>query len=265
MTEPLIIGHRGASAFAPENTLAAFDLALQQGADGIEFDVRLSRDGVPIVIHDANLIRTGLSDQKVAALTATELQQIDVGSWFSRRHGRSEATFSNERIPRLEQVLEMFSQRKALLYLEIKIGGEGARAAAEVVRAIRHWSVQEHTVVCSFDISVIESIKRRDDGIRTAALFEPQFSRPLEVIKQMRLLDVALRSHADEIALHHLLAGRRIIEKARHAGLEIVIWTVDRPKWIDRARAMDIKVLFTNDPAAMVLYRNQIAGHPPAV
>ena len=72
---PLIIGHRGASAIAPENTLAAFKRAIQDGADGIEFDVRLSQDGVPVVIHDATLARTGLTDGVVAELSGRSAQE----------------------------------------------------------------------------------------------------------------------------------------------------------------------------------------------
>ncbi len=71
---PLILGHRGASALAPENTIAAFARAMHDGADGVEFDVRLSRDQVPVVIHDSTLKRTGLIDSVVSALTAAELQ-----------------------------------------------------------------------------------------------------------------------------------------------------------------------------------------------
>ncbi len=79
---PLILGHRGASAVAPENTLAAFSPAILDGAEGIEFDVRLSRDRVPMVIHDASLRRTAFIDRLVCDLTSEELQRIDVGSWY---------------------------------------------------------------------------------------------------------------------------------------------------------------------------------------
>ena len=81
--EPLILGHRGAPAVAPENTLAAFSQAIQDGADGIEFDLQLSSEGVAVVIHDDTLNRTGLISGSVSALPAAQLQQIDVGSWFS--------------------------------------------------------------------------------------------------------------------------------------------------------------------------------------
>ena len=83
---PRIIAHRGSSAHAPENTLAAFELAVAGGAEGIEFDVRLTRDGEAVVIHDADLKRTALSEGIVSGMTAAELAEIDVGTWFNRKH-----------------------------------------------------------------------------------------------------------------------------------------------------------------------------------
>ena len=94
MTTPLIIGHRGASADAPENTMAAFREAIAVGADGIEFDVRLTRDGVPVVIHDSTLRRTGGLPQRIAEITQSELATIDVGSWFARKKDLLPGTFA---------------------------------------------------------------------------------------------------------------------------------------------------------------------------
>ncbi len=109
---PLIIGHRG--ALAPENTLAAFRQAIADGADGIEFDVRLARDGVVVVIHDATLERTGALKLKVSNLTAAELQASDVGSWFGKRRrthfASSDKDFAGETVPLLTQVFELFEQ-----------------------------------------------------------------------------------------------------------------------------------------------------------
>ena len=115
MREPLIIGHRGACAVAPENTITAFRSAILAGADGIEFDVRLSRDGLTVVIHDDTLKRTGLIDRPVSELTATELQQVDVGSWFARRSEQN--SFFGERLPLLPQVFDLFSQ---LVQIDVK-------------------------------------------------------------------------------------------------------------------------------------------------
>src|SRR5262245_25230788 len=110
---PLIIGHRGASAHAPENTMAAFRLAVEARADGIEFDVRLSRDNVPVVIHDDNLKRTALLPGLVRNLSFSELKKLDVGRWFG-------PAYTNEPIPSLEEVLELMEPTSGLLYLEMK-------------------------------------------------------------------------------------------------------------------------------------------------
>src|SRR5258705_2467767 len=107
MSIPLILGHRGASALAPENTLAAFSRAISDGADGIEFDVRLSRDGVAVVIHDASLKRTGLIDRAAAELTAAELSDVDVGSWFTERTSEPKESFGGEKLPTLAQVVQL--------------------------------------------------------------------------------------------------------------------------------------------------------------
>src|SRR6185295_10952895 len=118
-TTPLILGHRGASAVAPENTLAAFSRAMSDGADGIEFDVRLSRDQIPVVIHDSTLKRTGLDDRSVSELTARELGEVDVGRWFAGP-AQAASSFAGEHLPTLVQVLELFSTNTGVLYLEMK-------------------------------------------------------------------------------------------------------------------------------------------------
>jgi len=255
----LILGHRGSSATAPENTLAAFSQALHDGADGIEFDVRLSRDGVPVVIHDATLKRTGRIDQPVSELTAAELQQVDVGSWFAERRQTTQ-TFAGEKLPSLTQVFEFFAPNRGVLYIEIKCDAdEGSALASEVVRLSREFQMADRVVVESFDLAAILAVKKVDTEIRTAALFEPKLSRPISTVRRLKMVDAALEVAADEIALHHTLAGPRVIEKATRQGLEIVVWTVDEPGWISKARSLGIKALIANDPATMVRHRDGIA------
>jgi len=259
---PLILGHRGASAVAPENTLAAFSRAFRDGAEGIEFDVRLSRDGVPVVIHDSSLRRTALIDKLVSDMTSKELQNIDVGSWFTgdRREMREtspDADYSSERLPALADVLQLFTANAGLLYIEMKSDAdEGAKLATAVVKSVRESKIAGQVVVESFDLPAIAEIKRIDSWIRTAALFEPKLSRPISTIRRLKMVDLALRARADEIALHHTLAGASVVEKARECGLETVVWTVDDPQWLERARFLGIKALISNDPATMVRHRN---------
>jgi glycerophosphoryl diester phosphodiesterase len=259
MPTPLILGHRGASAVAPENTLAAFARALRDGADGIEFDVRLSHDQVPVVIHDASLKRTGLKDVQVSELASADLRETDVGSWFDRTTGKSNESFAGEKLPTLAQVFELFSSNSALLYVEMKSGNlQGAALAAAVVNTIHQFEITERIVVESFELSTIAEIKRIDPGIRTAALFEPRLSQPISTIRRVKMVDTALAHGADEIALHQTLVGPRVVEKARRDGLDVVVWTVDRPEWIKRARSLGIKALIANDPGALKQHRDNL-------
>ena len=171
---PLILGHRGASAVAPENTLAAFARAILDGADGIEFDVRLSRDGVPMVIHDASLKRTALIDSLVCDLTSRQLQEVDVGSWFTGtsfedRSPSPATSYASEKLPTLAQVFQLFNSNRGWLYVEMKSDAdEGAELAAGVVKCIHEFELANRVVVESFDLPAIAEVKRIDAGIRTA-------------------------------------------------------------------------------------------------
>ena len=253
--EPLILGHRGASAVAPENTLAAFSQAIEDGADGIEFDVRLSSDGVAVVIHDDTLNRTGLISGAVSELTAAELQAVDVGSSFTQRAGGQ--SFSTETIPTLAAVFDLFASNDAVLYVEMKCGELQAPALAEtVVSQITEMKMRDRVVVESFALAAIQGVKRIDSHVRTAALFEPKLSRPVSTLRTQTILKLARQHQADEIALHHSLARPKTVQAAKDEGFEVVVWTVDDIRWIERARVNGIKALISNNPRLMVDSRN---------
>lgn len=258
MLRPLIIGHRGASAVAPENTLVAFERAFADGADGIEFDVRLARDDVPVVIHDATLRRTAARDESIAQLSSSELSEIDVGTWFNlRRPDGARAEYAEARVPTLAQVFELYGAGDSRLYVEMKCdGNEGDALAAEVARLVREHSFYDRVVVESFALASIAEIKRLNARIRTAALFEPGLSRPWPSMRKM--IEQALSCGADEIALHRMLATRRTVEEARRRGMEAVVWTVDSPSWIERAIKYGISAVITNVPALMRARRDKV-------
>ncbi|HEV8367893.1 MAG TPA: glycerophosphodiester phosphodiesterase family protein [Pyrinomonadaceae bacterium] len=257
--KPLIIGHRGASAIAPENTIAAFRLALAAGADGVEFDVRLTRDGIPVVIHDDNLKRTGSLPQTVASLSLAELKQVDVGSWFNRTQKRSTSDFSGEKIPTLEEVFELFESTDAVLYLEMKSDAiQRDQLAAVCCESLRERSFKVRVIVECFDLTGLEAVKRIDPEIKTAALFDfPQLPSWL-VHSGRRMIQQALAAGADEIALHQRLASQQVVETAKAAGLKVVVWTVDDKVWVKRAQSCGIDALITNDPGLMILERSRM-------
>jgi len=243
MNTPLIIGHRGASAVAPENTMAAFREAIAVGADGIEFDVRLTRDGVPVVIHDSTLRRTGGLSQRIADLTWSEVAKVDVGSWFSR-------SFANETVPSLAELFTLFEANNSTLYLEMKCdsAAEYAPLAAACCELIDQRDLKERVVVECFQLPALKIVSELSSDIKTVALFEPSISNP-SVLSDQSIINKAVNVGAAALALHHRLARRSLIEKAKDLGLHIAVWTVDDPAWIERARTLGIDALITNNPA----------------
>ncbi|HZE68173.1 MAG TPA: glycerophosphodiester phosphodiesterase family protein [Pyrinomonadaceae bacterium] len=251
---PLIIGHRGASALAPENTLAAFTRALADGADGFEFDVRLASNQLPVVIHDATLTRTAGINTKISEASGEDLSRAGVGAWFNRKFPHlARPEYESETLPTLRDVLALFSDTRALLYLEMK--GEGPRwddLAGSVVELIRRFAFTDRTVVVEcFHLPALAEIKRLDAGIRTAALFEPSIKRPLSSLRIDARIEQARAVGSDEVAIHHRLVSARAVAKATQLGMSCVVWTVDDPRWVHRATALGLKALITNNPRVM--------------
>ncbi len=250
---PLIIAHRGASAVAPENTLAAFARATADGADGIEFDVRLSRDGVPVVIHDQTLRRTGLREEAVARMNSKQLGKVDAGSWFNRSHPRrARAEYARECVPTLDQVFRLFQDQDARLYVEMKFGADEGTVdlTQAVAQSIKEHKLHSRVVVVSFDLAAIAQIKQIDSAIRTGALFEPK-SDLTTIVRKRRMIEATIDHSANEILLHRSIATRSAVRLAIENDLPVVVWTVDDPKWIGRARDLGIHALITNKPAFM--------------
>lgn len=245
---PLVIGHRGASRFAPENTMAAFRLALDSGADGVEFDVRLTRDAIPIIIHDDNLRRTGNANARVAELSLEELKRFDVGVWRG-------PAFKGEPVPTLTELFDLFVD-EGLLYLEMKSDVATRQRLAEACcEYILNSGLKERVVVECFDLEAIAIVKSIDSSIRTAALFEPGL-KALPITSGTKLVEKALAVGANEIALNHRLTNERTVMTAIEAGLKVVVWTVDEPRWIVNATNYGIEAVITNDPKLMLEARS---------
>ena len=262
-SRPLIIGHRGASAVAPENTLAAFARALDEGADGVELDVRLARDGVPVVIHDATLRRTGLREGIVAEMTSAELGKIDVGSWFNRANPRlARPEYARQFIPTLDQVFLFFNEdpsREATIYVEMKTDRalqSSNELAHSVAQSINEFEFRSRVVVVSFNLNALAFIKQIDAGICTGALFEPRHTAR-KLMSTRRMIASVIERGADEILLHRLMATRNLVRCALENGIRPVVWTVDDSKWIRRANALGLHGVITNNPSKMAAAHGQ--------
>jgi glycerophosphoryl diester phosphodiesterase len=254
---PRIIAHRGDSAHAPENTLAAIRTAIETGADGVEFDLRLAKDGVPVVIHDANLKRTSGVSAKVTDLTSAQLAEMDVGSWFNARHPkRADLAFEGEAVPTLASALDLLSGFDGRVYIELKCGRASVVPFVDsVVGLLRGSPLTPRVIVKSFRLAALREAQQRLPELETAALFEPSI---LNILRRPRyIIEMARDAGAQQLSLHRALVTPRLAELARRANMLVTVWTVDNPKWLKRCEQLGIAALITNDPARMLAARDE--------
>jgi glycerophosphoryl diester phosphodiesterase len=258
---PLIIAHRGASAEAPENTLAAFDLAVADGSEGIEFDVQLAKDGVPVVFHDINLQRMARKTERVSDLTSIELQTLDIGAWFNLLHPqKANPRFIGETVPTLNQLFDFLRDYTGRIYVELKYGesDETVNLVEAVAKAIHQTSLLPNIILKSFELKAVAETRNLFPEIRTAALFAPKFASILRRNWQIRLIEQAKAVGADELSLHYSLATPKMLEAAGQENMPVTIWTVDNPLWLKRFSKMGLRAIISNNPARLLQRRNEV-------
>lgn len=247
---PLVLGHRGASGDAPENTLVAFELALRQGADGVEFDVHLSSDGVPVVIHDTRLARTTSSRGRVYRHTFAQLRKLDAGSWFNRRFpARARSRFVDRKIPSLAEVLDWVRARGCLAFLEIKQPRLLYPDIEEkVLEAIHHAGVGERTTVISFHLPTLRRLRTLD----------PQISVGIDFVRPLWALRHAKRLTAGTILPHWAATTRRLIRRAHRCGFRVIVWGLDEPLGMRRRLLDGADGIITRYPAMLRAIRDSL-------
>lgn len=228
---PLVLGHRGASADAPENTLAAFELALAQGAVGVELDVRLSSDGRVVVIHDATVDRTTNGTGRVGEMTANALRALDTGNGAG--------------VPTLDDVFEAFGPR--MLYnVELKVSGLSDKGLAHAVaESIEAHHLQNHVVVSSFHPLAVRGA-RRELGATTMTGFL-WYKAP-----RLRRLMQGLLPGIEADHPYAPLVDEAYMAWARQRGLRVHVWTVDEAQEARRLAALGVHALITNRPGEIV-------------
>lgn len=238
---PLIFGHRGASAHAPENTLPSFGLAVEQGADGIELDVTLSADGVPVVIHDDTLDRTTSGRGRVAAHTLAELQALDAG--FPASFG---SRFIGAQIPTLDQVFAAYGQQ-AIFNVELKHDRSPRRGlAAAAIAVIRAHAMERRVLISSFQFSNLRRVRALAPDLPIGLLYvSAAFSQRL-----VRWLNPGLHPEAHHPS-SYLLTSSAIDWYHAH-GLRVNVWTVNEPAQMRSLAAAGADGLITDDPALAV-------------
>jgi glycerophosphoryl diester phosphodiesterase len=232
---PLILAHRGARDQAPENTMAAFRLAAEMGAHGLEMDVQLSKDGEAVVIHDFNLDRTTNGSGPVEDLILAELQRLDAGSWFS-------AEYATQRIPTLAQVLHELGPR-LILNVELKKPiSHKNELEAEVVRLIEDSNLTERVIISSFNPLALRRVRRLNPHISTGLLYGPD--------QPFYLRGRWLQWLVQPQALHPRwdMIDAKFVTSSHQRGLAVRPWTCNEPDAMRRLIGWHTDAIITDYP-----------------
>lgn len=248
----MIVAHRGASREAPENTIPAFERAWEQGADAIEADFHLTRDGQIVCIHDADTKKVANTDIVVNQATLADLQALDVGV----RKGQA---FKGTRIPTIADVFATIPEQKTI-YIEVKCGVEIIPALLKELAA--SGLTEEQVMVISFNEKVIQELKVQAPQYRTSWLcsFNKQQETGVVTPSPDKVLDTLKRIRADGLSASANVP-EAIIEAVCKQGYPWHVWTVDDPQTAERMKALGAKSITTNVPGVI---REHLVEQAPA-
>ena len=231
-----VIGHRGASSEAPENTLAANRLAFQQNADGIEVDVRLTKDQKLVCMHDKTALRTASKELLIKESTVTELKSLDVGLW-------KDVKWKGETIPTLEEVLEEIPRNKNI-FVEIKTGTESIDPLMEEIQKSK---IDNNCItVISFNQEVVKEVKQSMESLNVNLLIA--FSGPKE-IQSEEVLRKIIEFKLDGVgAENHPGLSRAFVTPIIEANKKVHVWTVDDIEQAKNYQQLGLSSITTNVP-----------------
>jgi glycerophosphoryl diester phosphodiesterase len=247
---PLRIGHRGAAALAPENTLASFAAAVAAGVDLVEFDVLRLRGGEVVVAHSYDLyeVSHGLRRGNLRGMTLAELRAVC------------------RQLPTLDEALEYFAREATGVGVHVDL--KSARAADDVSKALERFCLEERALVSSFHQAALRRLARLDSGVRLGVSFPrdrlgvhrrrgfgPAVGSGLRALAAVtpRLVELLLtRSQAQTLVLHHALVSRGAVARAHGRGVPVVAWTVDDRRDLERVDEAGVDAVVTNDPSIFV-------------
>jgi glycerophosphoryl diester phosphodiesterase len=240
-----IIAHRGYSARAPENTLAAIDAAVAAGADAVEFDLHVSADGAPVLFHDDTLRRTTNGSGRVADKTLHELSDLDAGSWFG-------AGFAGEVVPTFTAALDRGMGRIARFYPEIK-GYRNRTDLDTIIESVVERGLLEHTVFISMDWEALSHLRSIHPDVGLGYIVE-KVARAPDGIARAAGDPNALLDFDARILLHHPdLAGQ-----ATSHGIPLAVWTVDDAAAASRLHDLGVPRITTNRVSELVAWKTTL-------
>ncbi|MHB1393722.1 MAG: glycerophosphodiester phosphodiesterase [Clostridia bacterium] len=229
----VVYAHRGASGYAPENTMAAFSMAVELASSGIECDVHMTKDGRLVICHDETLDRTTKVKGYIKNLNYDEIRELDAGSWFDSK-------FRNERVPQLSELLQLVSDTGLLLNIELKSGIVQYPGIEEkVIAEVAAFGLQAKVIISSFNHYSIKECKEINPSVKTGALYMEGLYEPWNYMKSLGC----------ECAHPFYMALAPAVSKELKARGHIInVFTVDDPKISSELVEMGVDGIITNYP-----------------
>jgi len=215
----LRVGHRGARAYEPENTLRSFERALELGVDAVEFDVRRTRDDEVVVIHDARVDRTTDGKGSVREMTIQQIKQLVLEK--------------DEKIPTLEEALD-FLDKKVKIVIELKENG----LEKKVLSSVREKGLEKNLIIVSFLEKALSKVRELDDGVETGLIY----------VRHRNPIQSALKLGAKYLLPFYRFTHASNVEKAHENGLKVIVWTVNDPEEVSKYVRMGVDGIASDKP-----------------
>lgn len=237
---PSIVAHRGDSAHAPENTLPAFELAIQKGADCIELDVRQTADHVPVVIHDKNMARISGTDCKVSDITFRELVAMDIDDGFASQ-------YKNTHICTLEQAI-CLCRNRVRLNIDLKVSG----LEEEIVSLLQKYNLSGQCEITSGKAQTLRTLKTLDPDIKTLLLMSS--AEDVRDYLYGEILSKDRKTYIDGISVKVAHVNEFLVQTAHSRGQSVHVWTVNSEEDFHRVYNLGVDAIITDDPEKAVYY-----------
>ncbi|MFW5995689.1 MAG: glycerophosphodiester phosphodiesterase [Halanaerobiaceae bacterium] len=229
--KPIVIAHRGASGITPENSIMSFEEALNQGADGVEFDIHFTRDRVPVVIHDGTLDRTTTGQGKISEHSLDEIKKYKI----TDAEGN---VFADQQVPTLKETLEIV-KTMSVINIEIKSGNNEPSAIKQIIEMAKVMGIFSNIIFSSFDHYLLHKVKTLAPGARIGLLYKCKLYRPWEY---------AAMVDADNLHPYYRSIDKNITGKCKNNNVSVNVYGVNDKKSIKQAIKSNVDMLITDYP-----------------
>lgn len=241
MSKSLVIAHRGANKYAPQNTMHAFKKAYEIGCDGFETDVHITKDGKIVICHNYTIDETSTGKGKISDMTLDELKGYDFGSYYSKK-------YEDTQLPTLDEFLSFVETTDiSVLNIEIKSPKEKETAIVkETIKAVKEHDLFDRLLISSFDPRLLIEAKTIDSKCKTGFLYSPKSPTLLQMI--WRQLRFTKSIGCDAVHPHYSFVNKKFVEDAHKMGIKVNPWTVNNPFIIDKLLSYGVDGIISDLP-----------------